>query len=80
MCLKGMLHVKQKTRTDDLPSIHCWVDGLCGVHWDSKGHTGAMMSTGKGSIVNILGTYKLNVGNSNKSELVNIADVLGMMM
>ena len=24
-----------------------------GVHWDSRGHTGAMMSMGKGAIVNI---------------------------
>ena len=80
MYLKGTLHMKRIMRADDLTSIHWWVDGSFGVHWDSKGHTGAMMSMGRGSIVNVLRKYKLNVGSSTESELVSIADVLGMMM
>ena len=51
-----------------------------GVHWDSKGHTGAMMSMGKGAIVNVSRRHKLNVGSSTESELVNIAAVLGVMI
>ena len=50
------------------------------MHWDCKGHTGAMMSTGKGAAVNISRKYKLNTGSLTKAELVSIADVLGMMM
>ena len=60
--------------------IRWWVDALCGVHWDCKGHTGAMMSMGKGSIVNVSRKHKLNTGSSSEAELVSISDVLGMMM
>ena len=39
-----------------------------------------MMSMGKGAIVNIPKKHKTNVASSTESELVSIADVLGMMM
>ena len=38
------------------------------------------MSMGKGAIVNIARKHKMNVGSSTESELVIIADVLGMIM
>ena len=63
-----------------LSNIIWWVDGSYGVHWNSKGHTGAMMSMGKGAIVNISRKHKMNVGSSTESELVSIADVLGMIL
>ena len=44
------------------------------------GHTGAIMAMEKGAVVNISRKYKLNVGSSAESELVSIADILGMMM
>ena len=44
------------------------------------GHTGAIMAMEKGAVVNISRKYKLNVGSSAESELVSIADVLGMVM
>ena len=44
------------------------------------GHTGAILSMGKGVMVNISRKHTLNVGSSTESELVSIADVLGMMM
>ena len=39
-----------------------------------------MMSMGKGAIVNVSRRHKLNVGSSTESELVRIADVLGVML
>ena len=51
-----------------------------GVYRDSKGHTGAMMSMGKGAIVNVSRRHNLNVGSSTESELVSTADVLGVMI
>ena len=57
-----------------------WVDGSYSVHWDSKGHTGAILSMGKGAIINVSHKHKLNVASSTESELVSIADVLGVMM
>ena len=38
------------------------------------------MSMGKDAIVNVSRKHKLNVGSSTESELVSIADVLGVMM
>ena len=63
-----------------LSSIPWWVDGSSGVHWDSKGHTGAMMKMGRGAIINISRKHKMNVSSSTHSELVSIADVLDVIM
>ena len=38
------------------------------------------MLIGKGAIVNISRKHKMNVGSSTESELVSIADVLGMIL
>ena len=80
MYLKGTLHMKRHLSAENLTNILWWVDGSYGVQWDSKGQTGAMMTMGKGALVNISRNHKLNVGSSTEAELVSIADVLGMMM
>ena len=51
--LKNTLHMKRYLSAERLSSIFWWVDGSYGVHWDSKGHTGAVMKMGRGAIVNI---------------------------
>ena len=53
MYLKGTLYMKRHMSADSLNTIRCWVDASYGVHWDCKGHTGAMMSMGKGAIDNV---------------------------
>ena len=78
--LKGTLRMKRYLTADSLNNIIWWVDGSYGVHWDSKGHNGAMISMRKGAIVNISRKHKMNIGSSTKSELVSIADVLGMIL
>ena len=80
MYLKGTRYMKMYLTADNLSNIIWWVDGSFGVHWDSRGHTGAMMSMGKGAIVNIARKHKMNVASSTESELVSIADVLGMIL
>ena len=72
--------MKRHLTADSLRNIVWWVDEFFGVHWDSKGHTGAMMSMGKGAIVNIPRKHKMNVDSSTELELVSIADILGMIM
>ena len=44
MYLKGTPYLKIHMKADSLSIIRWWVDASYGVHWDSKGHTGAMMS------------------------------------
>ena len=79
MYLKGTLSMKGYLTADNLTNIVWWVDGSFGVHWDSREDTGAMMSVGKGAIVNIARKYKMNVASSTELELVSIPDVLGMI-
>ena len=78
--LKSTRYMKRYLSDDNLTNLMRCVDGSYGVHWDSKGHTGIMMSMGKGVIVNVSRRHKLNVGSSTESELVSIADVLGVMI
>ena len=65
---------------ESLCIIKWLVHASYGVYWDSKGHSDAIMSKGKGGMVNISRKHRLNVGSSTESELVSIADVLGMMI
>ena len=65
---------------DNLTNIVWWVDSLFGVHWDFKGHTGAMMNMGKRPIVNIARDHTMNIASSTESELVSIVSVLGMIL
>ena len=74
------MYTKRHMRADSLNTIRWWVDASYRVHWDCKGHTGAMMSMRKGAIVDVSRKHKLNTGSSTEAELVSIADVLGMMM
>ena len=39
MYLKGTLYMQRYLTADNLSNIVWWVDGSCGVHWDSRGHT-----------------------------------------
>ena len=80
MYLKGTLYLKRHMRADSLSMIRWWVDALYGVRWDSKGRTSAMISIGKGVVVNIARKHKLIIVSSSEAELVSIEDVLGIMM
>ena len=72
--------MKRYLTADNVSNTVWCIDKSFGVHWDPRGHTGAMMSMGKGAIVNILRKHKMNVASSTESELVSIADVLGMIL
>ena len=65
---------------DSLIIIHWWVDAAYSVHWDCKGHTGAMMSIGKGAIMSFSRGQKLNARSSTEAELIGIADALGIIL
>ena len=78
--LHSTRHMRRHLSAGNLTILLWWVDGSYGVHWDSKGHTGAMMSMGMGAIVNVSRRHKLNVESSTESESVSIADVLGVMI
>ena len=74
--LKGTRHMKLNLTVDDLSVIKWWVDASDRTHWDCKGHTGAMMSLGKGAVLSYSGKQKLNTKSSTESELVGADTVL----
>ena len=61
-------------------TIRWWVDASFGTHWDSKGHTGAMMSFGKGAAMSLSKKQKLNARSSTESELIGIDDAIPSIM
>ena len=69
--------MKLNLTADCLTTLKWWVDASYGVHWDSKGHTGMMMSLGKGAVMSFSRKQKLNAGSSTEAELIGVADALG---
>ena len=74
--LKGTLHMKLTITVDDLSIIKWWVDASYNIHDDCKGHSGAMMSFGKGAALSFSRKQKVNCRSSTESELVGIDDAL----
>ena len=70
--------MKIDMKADSLSMIIWWVYASYGVHWDCKGHTGDIISIGKGALVNIARKHKFNTRSSTEAELVSIEDVLGV--
>jgi len=65
---------------DYLHTLCWWVDALYGIHWGSKGHTGMMMSLGRGAAMSFLHRHKLNARSSTEAELIGIGDALPYIM
>ena len=65
---------------EDSHGLRWWVDASYTVHPDMKGHTGATMSLGKGSIYSTANKQKLVSRSSTESELIGVHDVMPQMM
>ena len=65
---------------DNLHTLTWWVDASYAVHWDSRIHTGMVMSMGLGAVMSGSWRHKLNTGSSTKAELVGIDDALRYIM
>ena len=61
---------------DILHTLTWLVDKSYAVHWDSRSHTGMVISMGLGAAVSGIWRQKLNTGSSTEAELVGIDDVL----
>eukprot|EP00970_Alexandrium_tamarense_P015266 scaffold4923_cov115-Alexandrium_tamarense.AAC.1 len=72
--LNGTRHMKLTLSVDKLSVVKWWVDASYNIHEDCKGHTGAMMSLGKGAVMSFSRKQKLNVRSSTEVELVGIDD------
>ena len=73
-------HMKLCLTLDNLENITWWVNASYAVHWDSRSHTGMVMSFGLGAVMSGSWRQKLNTGTSTEAELVRIDDALKYIM
>jgi hypothetical protein len=72
--------MKLNLSADNLTTIRWWVDASHAVHNNCQGHTGAMMSIGKGAAISFSNKHKLNTKKSSKSELVSADQALSSIL
>ncbi len=72
--LNGTKYLKLRISVENLGIPKWYVDGSHNVHWDCKGHQGAMFTMGKGAISSYSRKVILNTRSSTKTELV-VADI-----
>ncbi len=68
--LNGMKYLKLNLSVDNLGVLKWFADGSHNVHWDCKGHGGAMFTMGKGATSRYSRKLKLNTRSSTETELV----------
>jgi hypothetical protein len=72
--IRGKIYMPLILRADILSIIKWWVDTSYATHGDCRGHTGAMMSLGRGSVIGMLKKQKLNTKSSTECDLVGVDD------
>jgi len=78
--LKGTMHMKLTLSVENLSTVCWYVDASYGAHMDLKGHTGMMMTLGRGAVMSFSRGQKLNVRSSTECELVGVDDAIPQMM
>jgi hypothetical protein len=68
--LNGTKHLKLTLTVENLGLLKWYVDGSHNVHWDCKGHGGAMFTMGKGLAPSYSRKIKLNTRSSTETELL----------
>ena len=74
--LNGTKGMKRIIGANGLSYLQTWIDASYTVHRDMRGHTGGIISMGKGVMVHNCTKQKLNTKSSTKSEVVGVSDFL----
>jgi hypothetical protein len=75
-----MVYMPLILRVESLNIIKWWVDASFATHGDCKGHTGATMSLGRGSITGESKKQNINTRSSTESEIVGVDDISPQML
>jgi hypothetical protein len=78
--IRATIYMPLILRADGLSIIKWWVDASYTAHGDCRGHTGATMSLGWGSIIGMSKKQKLNTKSSTECELVGVDDASPQML
>ena len=74
--LKGTRGLKLILTAEDMSVVKWWIDASYAQHWDSKGHTGGMMSLGKGAVTSKSNKQKIQGRSSTEDEIIGVFDML----
>ena len=76
-------YLKLMISNKDLGVLKWFVDVAHSVHWDCKGHAGAMLTFGEGAALSYSRKVKLNTQSSTETELVGgdmyMLEMLGLL-
>ena len=75
--LNGTRNLNLTLSVDSLSSINWFIDGSHQIHDDCRGHTGSIMTLGRGAISSTSRKQKINTKSSTETELVAVHDKLG---
>ena len=78
--LRHTLYICLVLGKDSLDSVRWWIDASFAIHPDMRGHTGATMFMGKGSVFCGSWKQKLVTWSSTESEVVGVYDVLPQIL
>ena len=59
-------------KADLVDTIQWWIDTAYGMHLDMKGHSGGIMSLGKGAVYSKLSRHRINLRSSTKSDIIGV--------
>ena len=66
--------------TEGLECLSTYVDTYYAIHMDMKGHTGGLVSLGRGIIYNKSSKQKINTKSLMESEVVGASDFIPLTM
>jgi hypothetical protein len=72
--LNGTKELFLTLEVGDKMEVNAYVDASYGVHPDAKGHTGAVITLGKGAVIVKSSKQKLVAKSSTESELIALSD------
>ena len=74
--IQGSLDLPRIIGTDNMQTMHTWVNASYAIHNDMRGHTGGVISMGLGLVHHKSSKQKLNTKSLTESELVGASDYI----
>jgi hypothetical protein len=78
--IRGSLDQVRTMEADGTGLAKWWIDASFAVHPDMRGHTGGVLSLGKGATYTASRGQKINTRSSTESELVGVYDILPQVL
>ena len=74
--IRGTIDLERIVGSKDVKTIQTWADASYATHPDMKGHTGGVISLGRGAVHHKSSKQRLNTKSSTETEVVGASDYL----